>query len=520
MITGQSACGLSASKGVAVNNKGMCTQGLAVVAVIALLGLMVGCAEDQGPEDTTFMTVEDYTPRSRNAEENLESIDYSALVQANNQLAVQFFQYTNNGLEDTSNASNGVVSAYGMSQTLAMVASGARGTTAAEFPLGLDVSADPTAWSEGVYALNQGIGNALGFSFRNAVWGQEWYRFLREYLDTLSFFFEADLMAYPFKPLPEPQPEPGPILIEYPGLVGGGDYAPTGAYWTSINDWVAELSPQDVPLLPAYSVSQNDPERTRLAFTNTTNLAVDWPMVLAPADSFEGLFETFEGIQYWVPMLRQQGAFGFYQDEVLSAVELPLGNSNQSLLLITPSAGNYETVFNNLTQHLNALTGLLAPMEMEIFLPEFSFASEGKLDWFLGSLGFEEVYTDDYPGCTENCGPDFSAINGQGYLRLETMTRRTGLNFTRAALNASSITTAVLEATQNEPASVWDIPSSNPGESGLFITSCPSPTYVPEGQAHVRPFMFVVRDTQTGTILYLGQLTDTGGTEAGSWVCL
>lgn len=330
------------------------------------------------------------------------------------------------------------------------------------------------------------------------------------------------MLAYPFKPLPEPQTDPGPILIVVPGS-GGGNYAPTGAYWTSINDWVSDLAPQDAPMLSAYSVSQNDPERTRLAFINTTNLAVTWPMALTLADSFEGLFDAFGGVQHWVPMMRQQGTFGFYQDVVLSAVELPLGTGEYSLLLITPSAGNYEPVFNNLIQHINALTGVLVPTEMETFLPEFSFSDEGEFDGFLRSLGFNEVYTDDYPGCTENCAPDFSGINGQGYLRLETMTRRAGLNFTRAALNASSITTAVVEATQDEPARVWDS-STGPGSSGFSSFSYGNPcpgflTYVPEGQAHARPFIFVVRDTQTKAILYLGQLTDAGGTEAGSWVC-
>jgi serpin B len=500
-------------------DKEMSMQGWVLIAMISLFGFLSGCAENQDSAgNTTFTTFEAFSPPPRTAEVIPETADYSALVQTNNELAVQFFQYTNIGLEDTSNASNGIVSAYGLSQTLAMVASGARGTTATEFPLGLDVSADPAAWSESLYALNQIVDNgSSGFALRNAVWGQEGYRFLTEYLTSLSSFFEADLSAYPFKPLSDPQTGRVPVVIMYPDL-GSGSYAPFGSYWLTLNDWIAEVPLQNS--LVTYPVAQNDPDRTRLVFANTTQLMVDWPMTLTLSDSFEGLFETFDGIQHWVPILRQQGMFDFFQNGLLSAVDLPLGNGAQSLLLITPSAGNYQAVFDNLTQHLSDITGSLEPTEMEVFVPEFTFSGEGELNGFLKSLGFNEVYRDDYPGCLDNCGPDFTGINGQGYLRLETMTRRAELSFASEALNAASVTSAVLEATQDEPASVWDIPPfSNPGESGVIITSCPNPTYIPEGMAHARPFIFVIRDTQTGAILYLGQLTDAGGSEAGSWVC-
>ena len=504
-------------------NKGKCTQGLAEVAMFFILVFLAGCAEDPGSAtDPNLTTFEEFTPRSSIAPLNPDSIAAAELVQPQNALAIQFFQYTNRGVENTSDATNGVVAGYGLSQTLAMLAAGARGTTAAEFPAGLDASVDPEVWSEGLYALNQQVGAGTGFALRNAVWGQTGYRFLADYLNILAEGFEADLTAYAFKPVSEGQlGSTGDI----PVVILGGSYAPTGAYWSLMDDWATALTiPNN---LDAYSVSQNDPDRTRLAFANSSTLAGDWPMAQTPADSVDGLFESFEGLQYWVPMLRQQGTFGFYQDELLSAVELPLGVGDQSLLLITPSAGNYASVFSNLAQHLNALTGLLMPTEMETFIPEFSFTDAGVLDGFLGSLGFDEVYLDDYPGCTEQCGPDFSGINGQGFLRLASVTRRAALSFSSEAVNATSITAAVMEATQTEPASVWDgypvsLTGGSGSVSGLTITAgggC-SPTYIPAGDTQVRPFIFIVRDSQTGTILYLGQLTDAGGTEAGSWVCL
>lgn len=119
------------------------TPGYNVIVVIFLLGLLGGCAEGQNSADATFTTFEDFSSQSRTAEIIPDSVDYFTLVQANNALAVQFFQYTNVGIENTLDATNGVVSSYGLSQTLAMVASGARGTTADEFPLGQDVSDDP-----------------------------------------------------------------------------------------------------------------------------------------------------------------------------------------------------------------------------------------------------------------------------------------------------------------------------------------------------------------------------------------
>ncbi len=474
-------------------------RGVVVIALSALVALLGGCAEgpDSSAGDAGLTTVEDFSPRSFDGEENLATADYSSLVQANNELAVKFFQYGS----DYSDTSNTVVSVHDFSQTLAMVASGARAETLAEFPFGPDASADPESWARDNYGFNRTVDVGQGFIAHNAIWGQQGYRFLSGYVDVLSLGFEAELSAYAFR-------SDAPSSGDYGGAL----------YWDVIDDWAFRDTTQEVPIEASY-IEQHDSRKTRLVLASVARLDLDWPMALTAADRFEGLFETTDGVQYWVPMLRQQGSFGFYQDDLLSVVELPLGNGNQSLLLITPGAGNYLAVLGNLAQHLDDLTGALEPVDTEVFVPEFVFDKRGRLDSFLNSLGIRDAYRGDNPVCTENCNPDFSGINGLGFLRLEGMSRHTEFRFSGQTVGATSITAAVMEATLDEPATVWT-------NSYGAITSSYSVTqaggnvcdwfYSPEGPAQARPFIFVVRDNGAGAILYMGQLTRPGGREAGS----
>jgi hypothetical protein len=65
----------------------------------------------------------------------------------------------------------------------------------------------------------------------------------------------------------------------------------------------------------------------------------------------------------------------------------------------------------------------------------------------------------------------------------------------------------VHQATADEPDSVW----SGGSETHLVSANCDTPWFDP-ALVLARPFLFIIRDRQMGSILTIGQLVNPGGT--------
>lgn len=463
----------------------------------SLLWLM-GCAEETASteEFDPTTTIEEYTVTSVALATDTDDEDVAALVRLNNDLALGLFQYS----QRSDSTSNDMLAAYGLSQLLAMSAVGVAGTTAEEYLTLLDTlsdaSLDMLALPATVQRLNRLLnenaddnGGASLFNVTNNASAQMGYRFHKDYLNTLIQAFDAQLDGRYFTPAPVGAPPPS-FLSPIVHLSDDSTYA--------------------------------DPQ-TRLSLRSKTELTHPWN--LPAGDRFEGLFEGFDGIQQWVPMLRWQGDFNVYADDALSASELPLGDSGKALLMITPAQGRYSDVSNNLSQHLAEMIPALLPQETTVYLPEFSASGYASPKSYLQLLGVSSAFVEgDGTNCGVGCRADFSAVNGLGYLYLSSPEQTASITVDGDAIAADSEDTLELLAAKDEPPGVWFGYDSSGSNSTFFSVltdfgGC-TPTYVPEGTPQARPFLFVIRDVATNAILYLGQVRSLEGREAGSWECL
>jgi len=117
----------------------------------------------------------------------------------------------------------------------------------------------------------------------NALWGQEGYQFLPEFLETLARHYDAGLRLLDFAGNPE---------------------AARGV----INDWVNEQTEGRIrDLLPPGAIDT----LTRLVLTNAIYFNAAWDRPFDPKATRDGAFYLLDGSQVTVPMMRRTASSGF-----------------------------------------------------------------------------------------------------------------------------------------------------------------------------------------------------------------
>ncbi|OGR05309.1 MAG: hypothetical protein A2511_17340 [Deltaproteobacteria bacterium RIFOXYD12_FULL_50_9] len=469
--------------------------------------------------NSNLVVIDGYSPNQNPVSADPDAAaTFPEFITAYNQLAIKLFNKFSTYEENSSgNADerNVVLSPFTMAQVIGMVSSGAAGKTAEEF--------------QNIYSRDIGVGRLNGWSLmmsqqvanpdpkifhsRNIVWGHTNYLFLPGYLDNLAGYYQASLSALNFTTL-------------------GSDYQ------AMVDSWINKATNNQI----AYIGHDNEPAKTRLIMTGAARLDARWDMPFDPEKTSSGLFQKLDNLQYRVPMLRSQGVYNSYQDDTVTIVELPLAANKYSMVIFMPEGplrtrefdmwlcnwrfnaegvgeivqdeSCYRDVFqdqhyfafkNSFLEKYQQLVDLMTPRSVEVKLPIFSIDSNNySMVSFLQANG---VYL-----ALDKKQANFSGINSLGYTYLKDFRQSAVIRFNAQGLNGASAAVAANEATPDEPPWVWKIGVG--GGWGLFAsndiifgTYPPLPDVVPDA----RPFLFVVRDTQTKAILYIGSMVDPGG---------
>ncbi len=163
----------------------------------------------------------------------------------------------------------------------------------------------------------------------------------------------------------------------------------------------------------------------------------------------------------FVETLICESDFNFYSDEILQAIELPLGRGNFNALVILPET-NYslESVKNILTQtHINKINKSLRKLSLSVYFPKLDIDYTFSLNKSFEEKGFLNLFKEKG---TEPVLNEFSQS-----VKLKTVSKF-----------ASSRT-------------LFD--SENNNKSSFFID---------------RPFVLIITEKYSGAILFIGQITN------------
>jgi serpin B len=374
--------------------------------------------------------------------------EIGSLVDGNSAFAFNLFQQLINRDE------NLFYSPYSISLALAMTYAGASGQTAQEmadtlhFFLSQDKLHQAINWLDTELA-KRGVGAAgkdeEGFRLNivNATWGQENYRFLDAFLDILAENYGAGLRILDF-------------------------VKSTEAARNTINEWISQQTEGRIEELIPQGAIDN---ATRLVLTNAIYFNAAWMYPFKEENTVDGVFNLLDGDTVIVPMMNQTELLSYVQGDGYQAVELPYDGNELSMLLIMPDKDNLTSFERSLNSEIitNIITQL-ATKQMVLSMPKFEFKSEIGLKQVLTEMGMPTAFS----GMA-----DFSGMTGGRDLFIGDVLHEAFVSVDEAGTEATAATAVMMKLTAAEET---------------------------VNMALDHPFIFLIRDMKTDTVLFVGRV--------------
>jgi len=374
--------------------------------------------------------------------------DLEALVEGNSAFAFDLYQQ----LRDEEG--NLFYSPYSISLALAMTYGGARGETEAQMADALSFSLPQNQLHPAFNALalelesrGEGAEGKDGEGFRlnivNAIWGQLDYEFLSDFLDLLAVNYGAGLRVLDYINSPEESR-------------------------VTINDWVADQTEGRIEdLIPQGIISP----MTRLVLTNAIYFNAAWNYPFEENMTEDGIFYLLDGDEVTVPMMRQRETFGYAEGDDYQAVELPYDGDELSMVILLPESGQFEAFEASLDAA--TVAGIIKDMgrhEVILTMPKFEFESSFSLKDTLSAMGMPDAF--------DMSVADFSGMTGEPELFIREVVHKAFVSVDEAGTEAAAATAVIIDLT------------AMPETVEMTID---------------RPFIFLIRDIETGTILFVGR---------------
>lgn len=385
--------------------------------------------------------------KQRIASPQVNQPDLAALVDGNSDFAFDLYQ----ALKGTDG--NLFYSPFSISMALAMTYAGARSDTAQQMANTLHYTLPqerlhPTFNSLDTALSHRGEGakgkDGKGFRLNivNAIWGQKGYKFLPAFLDTLAENYGAGLRVLDFKGAPEPSR-------------------------ITINNWVSDQTEGRInDLIPQDAIDA----LTRLVLTNAIYFNAAWQSPFKKEATKDGTFHLLDGREVTVPMMRQTEIFRYAEGNGYQAVELPYDGRELSMVILLPKAGQFGPFEKSL--EANQLMAIIKDMSMEriaLTMPRYKFTAEFSLKKTL--MGMPDAFTER---------ADFSGMSGKLDLLISDVFHKAFVAVDEEGTEAAAAT-AVVMAVKAMPGAPIDLTVD-------------------------RPFIFLIRDIKTGTVLFLGRV--------------
>jgi serpin B len=380
--------------------------------------------------------------------------DLARLAAGNSAFAFDLYQALREGGPD-----NLFYSPYSISIALAMTYAGARGETERQMAETMHFAdlaqealhpafnrLDQVLAARGQGAAGKKEGEGFRLHIANALWGQQGYPFLEAFLDTLARNYGAGLR-----------------LVDY---IQAAEQARV-----TINDWIAAQTEDRIKdLIPPGAIDS----MTRLVLTNAIYFNAAWQFPFDEARTADGPFTRIDGSQVQVPMMQATESFGYAAGEGYQAVDLLYDGGELSMVVLLPAEGAFDAFQAALDAgQVSGILRQLSRQQVALTMPKFEFESEFQLASVLQGMGMTEAF---------NSSADFSGMTGTRELFISDVIHKAFVAVDESGTEAAAATAVIMKF------------SAVPAE--------------PVQVSVDRPFIFLIRDIETGTILFVGRVMD------------
>lgn len=388
---------------------------------------------------------------SEKQRETLPSVsesDLAELVTGNSEFAFDLYRAVRG------QGGNLFYSPYSISLALAMAYAGAREETERQMADTLHFTLPQDRLHPAFNALDlelasRGQGTAgddegrFQLNVASAIWGQIGYSFLPEFLDVLAINYGAGLRLLDLAAAPE-------------------------ASRIVINEWISKQTEGKITnLLPQGTITPD----TTLVLTNAIYFNAAWRYPFDEERTHDGMFNLLDGSQVTVSMMTQTEFFGYAEGDGYQAVELPYLGRELSMVILLPEMGRFSEFDSSPdAERVGGILGNLESRNVNLTLPKFTYDSTFSLKDTLAAMGMPDAFTG---------AANFSGMDGTRSLFISDVLHKAFVSVDEAGTEAAAATAVVMERA------------------------------LPVAPLEVRidrPFIFMIRDIETGAILFLGRV--------------
>ncbi|MDA3893428.1 MAG: serpin family protein [Salinivirgaceae bacterium] len=371
--------------------------------------------------------------------------DATKIVEGNTAFALALYQELSKSNVDE----NLFFSPYSISEALAITYGGAQKNTADQIQTAMHFPVTQSELHKEFSALKAALNKKLDsivLKTANSLWAQKGYTFKPNFLKIANDYYNAPTNYLNFK------------------KNGSRNKA-----LSKINEWVASKTDNQIPEI----LSKSDvTKETRLVLINAIWFYGEWLSSFDRMKTAKGTFYLSSGEQV-TEFMRKEGKYFYYDDDIIQAIQIPYKGGKQSMTIFLPAKGRgISKLEKNFDR--DYLSNIFKDMQMStvaIRIPKFKSEYSVDLKETLEQMGIVEAFSDK---------ADFSGMTTKNDLKISKIIHKAKIEVSEKGTKAAAATAVVMV---RKTASIDQL---------VFNAD--------------HPFLYMIRDNDTGTILFLGKM--------------
>ncbi len=399
------------------------------------------------PKPSTNLEISN-KPRITNP--NISPDDTTALVAGNNSFALNLYH--------SLRASDGnlIFSPFSISLALAMTYAGARGETESQISKTLHFDLPQAQLHPAINGLDLALRSApippdehqepLQLNIANAVWAEQAYPFLQDFLDLIAANYGAGIRLADFI----------------------NAYEPTRK---EINAWVEDQTNDKIKDLIPEGILD---ELTRMVLVNAIYFKADWLETFDKNSTTDVPFHLLDGTEILVPTMSQEMYnLPYASGDGYQAVELTYAGNTAAMDILVPEQGQFDNFQTSLdSQKLDAILSGMQGTAVSLRLPKFNYTVDFNLSEKLKTMGMPDAFDPERA--------DFTGMSNRRDLYITDVLHKAYVAVDEEGTEAAAATAVIVGVTSAPMANIT-----------LTID---------------RPFIFLIRDLPSGQILFMGRV--------------
>jgi serine protease inhibitor len=234
-----------------------------------------------------------------------------------------------------------------------------------------------------------------------------------------------------------------------------------------INNWVNEATKGKIPQLIEHLSAE-----IQLALINAIYFKDAWKSEFNSAQTHDEYFKVLEGEPEIVKFMQHKGEFRYWENPQVQLLEMPYKDEKFSMLFILPAAGEFKNIEKQLTDNQwNSWLSQLSPTPIDALkIPRFKFESAIPAKDILVAMGARNMFLGGLGNIAD------------GKLLVSEVKHQAVIEVSEKGTEAAAVTMIAVER------SIHKIEHFNK-------------TFVAD-----RPFIFMIRENQSNTILFMGKV--------------